>query len=71
LGADRFEELQVMKFAWRTKIDDLASHNSEQVEEVDGIKEYQDYLAADEELEGWDLSEDEIVSLPSSSQTFT
>jgi hypothetical protein len=62
LGAERFEELQLMKFAWRGRIDDLASYNSEQVEEVDnGMKEYQDLLAADQELEEWDVTEHEIV----------
>jgi hypothetical protein len=62
LGAERFEELQLMKFAWRHKIDDHASYNSEQVEEIDdGIKEYQDFLAADQELEEWDVAEHEIV----------
>jgi len=62
LGAERFEELQLMKFAWRNKIDDIASYNSEQVEEIDdGMKEYQDFLAADQELEEWDVTEDEIV----------
>jgi hypothetical protein len=62
LGAERFEELQLMKFAWRNRIDDLALYNSEQVEEInDGIKEYQDFLAADRELEEWDDTEHEIV----------
>jgi hypothetical protein len=62
LGADRFEELQLMKAAWRDRIEDLVSYNSEQVEEVDsGIKEYQDFLAADKELEDWDVTEDELV----------
>lgn len=62
LGAERFEELQLMKFAWRNRIDDLASYNSEQVEEIDdNMKEFQDFLAADQELEEWDVTEDEIV----------
>jgi hypothetical protein len=62
LGAERFEELQLMKFAWRDKIEDLASNNSGEVEEVDdSIKEFQDFLAADQELEEWDVTEDEIV----------
>jgi hypothetical protein len=62
LGTERFEELQLMKFAWRNRIDDLASYNSEEVEEIDdGIKEYQDFLAADQKLEEWDIIEDEMV----------
>ena len=51
-----------MKFAWRNRIDDLASYNFKQVEEIDnGIKEYQDFLASDQELEEWDIIEDEVV----------
>jgi hypothetical protein len=61
LGAEWFEELQLMKFAWRGRINDRASHNSEQVEEIDGLKEYQDFLAADKELEEWDITEHELV----------
>jgi hypothetical protein len=50
-----------MKFAWRNRVDDLASDNSIQVEEIsDDVREYQDFLAADQELEKWDVSEDEI-----------
>jgi len=30
-----FEELQMMKFAWRNNIRDLAAWNSAQVEEID------------------------------------
>ena len=35
LGDDLFEELQIMKFAWKNSIVDLASWNSQEVEEVD------------------------------------
>jgi hypothetical protein len=64
LGAARFEELQVMKFAWRNNVFDLASWNSSQVEEIDnGTKEYEDLLAADMEQGEWDRTEDEISSL--------
>jgi hypothetical protein len=62
LGFEWFKEPQLMKFAWRNRIDDLASYNSEQVEEInDGMKEYQDFLAADQELEEWDVTEHKIV----------
>jgi hypothetical protein len=62
LGADRFEELQIMKFAWRHRVDDIALYNSEQVEVIDdGIKEFQDFLAADKEQEEWDITEHEII----------
>jgi hypothetical protein len=51
LGAKKFEELQIMKFAWRNNIPNLAAWNSAEVEEVDG-DEYQEMLAADEAEEG-------------------
>ena len=64
LGADQFEELQIMKFAWWANIEDLACWNSSQVEEVDfGTREYEDLLACDIEQAKWDQTEDEISSL--------
>jgi hypothetical protein len=63
LGAERFEELQIMKFAWRNNTMDLASSNSDHVEQVDNdTKEYGDLLAADEEQGKWEQSEDEVIS---------
>ena len=62
LGAERFEELQVMKFAWRSDIVDWASWNTTAVEEVDEMREYADYMAADEEQQAWDREEDDIIS---------
>lgn len=51
----RFEELQVMKFAWRNNIGDLATWNSSQVEEIDDeLEEYWDFLVADGEQVRWD-----------------
>jgi hAT family C-terminal dimerisation region len=64
LGAARFEELQVMKFAWRNNIGDLAAWNSSQVEEIDDeMREYRDLLAEDGEQMVWDKNGDEIVSM--------
>ena len=55
LGVAHFEELQVMKFAWRNNIGDLTAWNSSQVEEIDNeLGEYQDMLAADGEQARWD-----------------
>ena len=55
LGVAHFEELQVMKFAWRHNIANLATQNSSQVEEIeDKMEEYQDLLAADGEQASWD-----------------
>jgi hypothetical protein len=52
-----------MKCAWRNNILDRASSNSAYVEKVnDGMKEYEDLLAADKELGEWDQTEDENLS---------
>ena len=62
LGAEQFEELQIMKFAWKKIIDDHASWNLEQVEEVDDcLVEYKDFLSADRDQVAWDDSEEEIL----------
>ena len=56
LGALRFEELQVIKFAWRNDIGNLAAWNSKQVEEVyNKMGGYQDILAADGVHAKWDV----------------
>ena len=61
LGAAQFEELQMMKFAWRNNIRDLAAWNSAQVEEIDNeMREYKDMLVADWDFEEWDISADEF-----------
>lgn len=62
LGAEHFEELQVMKFAWKKNIGDLATWNSSQVEEVyDEIKKFHDFLAVNREQEIWDDAGVEVV----------
>jgi hypothetical protein len=64
LGADQFEELQIMKFVWQVNIEDLACWNLSQVEEIDfGTKKYEDLLACDIEHAKWDQTKDEILSL--------
>lgn len=62
LGAERFEELQMMKFAWRNNIGDLAAWNSAQVEEIDHeMQEYEDMFIADRDFEEWDKSANEPI----------
>jgi hypothetical protein len=62
LGAARFEELQMMKFAWRNNIGDLAAWNSAQVEEIGHeMQEYEDMFVADQDFEEWDKSVNEPV----------
>lgn len=67
LGAKRFEELQVMKFAWRPKINDLVGYNSKEVEEVqvhlDDLNEYTEMLDVDESAAEFDRFEDEFIIL--------
>jgi hypothetical protein len=63
LGAKRFEELQLMKFAWRSKILDNAEQNWARVEEVQ-LGEYSEFLEAEERSAEWDqqlVDADEFV----------
>jgi hypothetical protein len=60
LGVERFEELQIMKFAWRTNITDIAAWNSRKIEEVD-LDEYQEMLMADIWSDEFDKDADEFV----------
>jgi hypothetical protein len=55
LGADRFEQLQVLKFAWRKGLIDHAAWNSAKVEVFD-LDEYKELLAADVDAGEWDDS---------------
>jgi hypothetical protein len=51
-----FEELQVLKFAWRERLPDWAALNGEETEEIDEIDEMFSYhLAEDNELKEWEL----------------
>jgi hypothetical protein len=60
LGSKQFEELQIMKFAWCSKIMDTASSNSDQVKEVD---EYREMLEYDIQAHKFKKGEDEFVIL--------
>ncbi|KAG6809994.1 hypothetical protein H0H87_011389 [Tephrocybe sp. NHM501043] len=53
LGATTFEQLQIMKFAWRGKITDFAAINSQHVEEVD-VNQFKELLSEDHDFDGWD-----------------
>jgi hAT family C-terminal dimerisation region len=59
LGAERFEELQMLKFNWRQSLVDLAAWNSDQVEEYD-LAQYIEILEDDAAEVEWDVEEDEI-----------
>jgi len=63
LGSKRFEELQIMKFAWRKKIVDNAEQNWARVEDVE-LGEYSEFLEVDETSAKWDkqlLNADEFI----------
>ena len=63
LGAKHFEELQIIKFAWRKKIVDNAEQNWARVEEVQ-LGEYSEFLEAGKISAKWDkqlLDADEFI----------
>jgi hypothetical protein len=53
LKANVFEELQVLKAAWRREVINLMEHNSKETEEV--LDEFEDMFLVDEELGMWDV----------------
>ena len=53
LGAERFEELQIMKFAWKDTIQDFAAWNAVQVEEEVDMGEFEELLADDVAAAAW------------------
>jgi hypothetical protein len=59
LGGQRFEELQIMKFAWRHNVIDVAAWNSNEIEQV-AVKEYKDLLIADVEHAGHEVDADVV-----------
>ena len=67
LGTEKFEQLQVLKFAWRSDIPDLAVANQEVEDEVDLTQYdalyYEDITEAklDAELEMCEPEDDAII----------
>ena len=67
LGTEKFEQLQVLKFAWRGDIPDLAAANQEVEDEVDltqyNALYYEDITEArlDAELEMLEPEDDAII----------
>lgn len=53
LGADRLEQLLVMKPAWQGTMVDWAAMNSRAVDEIE-INDYSDLLQADKDVREWD-----------------
>jgi hypothetical protein len=54
LGHERFEELQILKFAWRPTLVDRAAENSDEVEEVDIIQDFRDFLMEEQDISDWE-----------------
>jgi hypothetical protein len=56
LKAEVFEELQMLKAAWRAQTVDLSRLNSEEIEEVLDPA-FEDLFLADEELRQWEIED--------------
>ena len=64
LGLKKFEELQIMKFAWHNNIPDLAAWNSSVVEEVD-LWEFEQLLSLENQAEQNDSESGAIFEVSS------
>ena len=60
LGSDRFEELQLMKFAWRGDLVDISVWNSEQIKVVEDKAKFAELLHDDEEYNWWDQEDNKF-----------
>jgi hypothetical protein len=63
LGADKFKKLQIMKHAWRDKVNDQATINSLDCEEEVLLEDFKDLWARESEINGHEQFSDETVSL--------
>lgn len=56
LSAERFEQLQILKFVWRSSIIDRATDNSNEIEEISegDLQEFRDILANDDDILEWE-----------------
>ena len=62
LGVERFEQLQIMKSAWKNHIGDLVAANTDA--EVVDLRDFEDILAEDNAAAAWDVefAGEEVVS---------
>ena len=60
LGADRFEQLQILKHAWKDNIVDSARLNSNMTEE-EYLDEFREFLKRDIELVEWDNANETVI----------
>ncbi|KAF8871100.1 hypothetical protein BD779DRAFT_1454530, partial [Infundibulicybe gibba] len=61
LGTERFEEMQIMKSAWRGDITDIVRLNSDKVEEVFDYQDYVGLLSDDVAMVEWDKFADAVI----------
>jgi hypothetical protein len=56
LGHEHFEELQILKFAWRSALVDRAAENSDEVEdsELNVIQDFMDLLKEEQDILDWE-----------------
>ncbi|KAG1719566.1 hypothetical protein EDB19DRAFT_1647996, partial [Suillus lakei] len=57
LGADKFEQFQILKHMWQDSIVDRAASNSSTTQEV-SLEEFKELLSLHKDLVEWDQSED-------------
>jgi hypothetical protein len=50
-----------MKSAWKGDIQDLAAWNSDEVETVVDLREYEDILTQDNEIAAWEGEDDSVI----------
>ena len=62
LGPDKFEQLQILKHTWQSRIVDAVSLNSSDTEEI-YLNEFRELLQRDQELLEWDDDGVEVVIL--------
>ena len=63
LGSDKFEQLQVLRHAWRDRIVDQANQNSASVDEVN-MEEFRELFQQDEELAELQHIDEVVISVP-------
>lgn len=61
LGAERFEQMQILKFLWRGSVVDYAAGNSTVIEDI-MLKDFEELLQLDDEVSDWECDEDELVT---------
>lgn len=61
LGAEQFEQMQILKFLWRGSVVDHTAGNSAIIEDI-MLKDFEELLQLDDEVSDWECDEDELVT---------